>query len=145
MKSRGSDKASKLKASFKRSACPIACVLDILGDKWALLVVRDLLLRDKHLYSEILQSGEKIPTNILADRLRRLAAAGIITKEPYQQNPVRYAYRLTSAGIALGPILKEIIHWGNQHISYTGVPPAEWLQRLTGSSNKFRDKSTNPK
>lgn len=135
-------KASRSKASYARSACPISCTLDLLGDKWTLLVIRDLLMFDKHLYGEILQSPEHIPTNILADRLRRLAEAGIITKKPYQQNPVRYAYRLTTAGIALGPVLKEIIHWGNQHISHTGVPPDEWLQRLIGPTSKFRNKST---
>jgi DNA-binding HxlR family transcriptional regulator len=130
MKPRSSNKASISKTSFKRSVCPIACALDLLGDKWTLLVVRDLLMFDKRLYSEILQSEESIPTNILADRLKRLEEAGIITKKPYQQNPVRYAYRLTSAGITLGPVLKEIAHWANKHIPCAAVIPDELMQRL---------------
>jgi DNA-binding HxlR family transcriptional regulator len=130
MKPRSSNKPPGLKTSLKRSVCPIACTLDLLGDKWTLLLVRDLLMFDKRLYSEILQSAENIPTNILADRLKRLEEAGIITKKPYQQNPVRYAYRLTSAGITLGPILKEMAHWANQHIPHAAVIPDELMQRL---------------
>ncbi len=70
-----------------RSPCPIANTLDILGDKWTLLVVRDLLFLGKRLYGEFMQSGEGIPTNILADRLKRLEETGLVTKEPYQSNP----------------------------------------------------------
>jgi DNA-binding HxlR family transcriptional regulator len=115
---RATYKKSRAQASFKRTPCAVACVLDLLGDKWTLLVVRDLLWLDKHHYNEFLQTGENIPTNILADRLKRLEGAGIITKEAYQQNPVRYAYRLTPKGTALQPILKEIVTWGLRHLPY---------------------------
>ena len=142
MKSKSVKTASKSQASCKRSICAIACTLDILGDKWTLLVVRDLLMFDKRLFSEILQSPENIRTNILADRLRRLEEAGIITKKPYQQNPVRYAYRLTSAGIALRPVFKEVIHWANSHISFAGVIPDKVLQRLDDSINSSASRTT---
>jgi len=113
-----------------RSPCPIANTLDILGDKWTLLVVRDLLFLDKHLYGEFMQSGEGIPTNILADRLKRLEETGLVTKEPYQSNPVRHQYRLTRKGAELFPVLREIIRWANKHIPGTSVPPASYLEKL---------------
>ena len=105
----------KRPAKFKRSPCPIANSLDILGDKWTLLVVRDLFL-DKHTYGEFQDSQEGIPSNILADRLKRLEWAGIIGKSPYQDRPVRYAYHLTEKGQSLGPIVKEYINWGLKQI-----------------------------
>ena len=81
----------------KRSSCPAACALDLAGDKWTLLVVRDLL-RGRDTYSKLLSSDEGIPTNILADRLRRMEEAGLIDAKPYQKHPVRYAYALTAKG-----------------------------------------------
>jgi len=113
-----------------RSPCPIANTLDILGDKWTLLVVRDLLFLGKRLYGEFMQSGEGIPTNILADRLKRLEETGLVTKEPYQSNPVRHQYRLTRKGTELFPVLREIIRWANKHIPGTSVPPASYLEKL---------------
>jgi len=113
-----------------RSPCPIANTLDILGDKWTLLVVRDLLFLGKCLYGEFMQSGEGIPTNILADRLKRLEETGLVTKEPYQSNPVRHQYRLTRKGAELFPVLREIIRWANKHIPGTSVPPASYLEKL---------------
>lgn len=103
---------------FKRSACAIANILDILGDKWTLLVVRDLFL-GKKTYSEFQSSPEKIPSNILAERLKRLQSTGIISKQSYQQRPVRYAYQLTVKGEALAPVLKEMVIWGNKFIPDT--------------------------
>jgi DNA-binding HxlR family transcriptional regulator len=103
---------------FVRSACAIANSLDIVGDKWSLLVVRDLL-HGKHTYGELASSLERIPTNILADRLRRLEAAGILISTPYQQRPVRYRYTLTPKGSALGEVLLAFVRWGKQHIPGT--------------------------
>lgn len=116
---------------FARSACAVANSLDIVGDKWSLLVVRDLL-HGKRTYGELVNSPERIPTNILADRLRRLEGAGIIVGTPYQQHPTRYAYTLTSKGSALGDVLLAFVRWGRQHIpgtvalsgSSAGVKPA---------------------
>ena len=105
-------------AACARSPCPVACTLDLLGDKWTLLVVRDLLL-GKATYSEFQQSPEQIPTNILAERLKRLQAAGIVTRERYQERPVRYHYLLTDKGRDLYPVLSAMIDWGNRHIPGT--------------------------
>jgi DNA-binding HxlR family transcriptional regulator len=104
--------------TFARSACAIANSLELVGDKWSLLVVRDLL-HGKHTYGELAHSPEGIPTNILADRLKRLESAGIITSAPYQQRPVRYAYTLTPKGNALGEVLLALVRWGKQHIPGT--------------------------
>ena len=104
--------------SFARSPCAVANSLDILGDKWSLLVVRDLL-HGKQTYGELLKSPEGIPTNILADRLKRLEAAGIVVSAPYQERPVRLAYTLTPKGRALGDVLLAFVRWGKQHIPGT--------------------------
>jgi DNA-binding HxlR family transcriptional regulator len=104
--------------SFPRSVCPIANTLDLVGDKWSLLVVRDLL-HGKRTYGELLDSPEGIPTNMLADRLRRLEDAGLIASSAYQQRPVRYAYTLTEKGAELGDILLALVQWGKRHIPGT--------------------------
>ena len=89
---------------FQRSPCAVACTLDLVGDKWSLLVVRDLL-RGNVTYGELQNSLERIPTNILADRLKRLEEARLIAKSAYQEHPVRYAYGLTEKGKALSDVL----------------------------------------
>src|SRR5262245_58997349 len=112
-------KSKRAKAhSLSRSLCPIANALEVVGDKWSLLIVRDLF-RGKSTYGELLNSFEKIPTNILADRLKRLEAAGIITSSPYQVRPVRNAYTLTGKGRELADILQAVVKWGKRHIPGT--------------------------
>lgn len=108
--------------SFPRSACPITNTLDIIGDKWTLLVIRDLLL-GKRLYGEMMQSPEGIASNILANRLQRLEQAGLIVKHPYQSNPVRYEYRLTAKGQDLQPVLQAIVAWARRHVPGVVVFP----------------------
>lgn len=103
---------------FPRSACAIANSLDIVGDKWTLLVVRDLLY-GKRTYGELAKSPERIPTNILADRLKRLESAGVIVGTPYQQHPIRYAYTLTPKGKDLGAVLLAFVRWAKRHIPGT--------------------------
>ena len=103
---------------FARSACAIANTLDIVGDKWSLLVIRDLF-RGMHTFGELSGSLERIPTNILADRLKRLEEAGIISSAPYQERPVRYAYELTKKGEALGDVLGAMARWGKKYIPGT--------------------------
>ena len=100
------------------SPCPIANTLDLVGDEWSLLLIRDLL-RGKATYGELLQSPEGIPTNLLAERLKRLEAAGIISKTPYQERPTRYTYRLTDKGKALRQMLRAITAWGKATIPGT--------------------------
>ena len=99
---------------FKRSCCPITTVLDTLGDKWTLLVIRDLVL-GKRRYQEFMSSPERIASNILANRLAKLEAAGLVTRRAYQQKPARYEYLLTKKGKGLRPVLEAIIVWGQEH------------------------------
>jgi DNA-binding HxlR family transcriptional regulator len=103
-----------------RSACPLAAGLDIFGDKWSLLIVRDMILYDRHRYGEFLAAGEGITTNILADRLKRLEAHGIIEKRPYQRHPVRNEYHLTEKGRDLELAMRAIIDWGLKYVPGTG-------------------------
>ena len=110
-------KKRKSKTTF-RSICPIASTLDLIGDKWSLLVVRDLY-HGKTTYGELAGSPEKIPTNILADRLRRLETSELILKKAYQKNPVRYVYQLSEKGKALGDVLGALVRWGKTHIDGT--------------------------
>lgn len=107
-----------LASHHDRSNCPVACALDLFGDKWTLLLIRDMFL-GKSRYGEFLESAESIPTNILVDRLNRLLEAGVIEKEPYQDKPVRYAYKLTDKGRDLGPIVVGLVRWGEKHIAGT--------------------------
>ncbi|HUE44160.1 MAG TPA: helix-turn-helix domain-containing protein [Candidatus Sulfotelmatobacter sp.] len=104
--------------SFLRSPCAVACTLDLVGDKWSLLVIRDLL-RGKATYGELQKSPEGIPTNILADRLKKLEDAALIAKSAYQEHPVRYAYELTEKGRALSEVLSAFARWGKKHIPGT--------------------------
>ncbi len=100
---------------INRSACPITNLLDIAGDKWTLLVVRDLFL-GKRRFAEFAESDEKMPTNILAERLKRMEKLGLLKKNPYQKNPVRFEYFLTEKGKALESILNEMVRWGLQYV-----------------------------
>ncbi len=84
-------------ARARRSTCPVACTLDVVGDRWTLLVIRDLF-KGKKRYGDFLASPEKIPTNILADRLKRLEGEGLISSALYSEHPPRSEYRLTPEG-----------------------------------------------
>jgi DNA-binding HxlR family transcriptional regulator len=106
----------------RRSTCPAACALDIAGDRWTLLIVRDLL-RGRDTYGKLAASDEGIPTNILADRLKKMEAAGLIEAKPYQERPVRYTYALTEKGRGLGDVLGALARWGKKHVRGTVVPP----------------------
>lgn len=107
---------------LRRSLCPISGMLDIVGDKWTLLVVRDLFLNRKR-YADFLASPEHIPTNILADRLKRLEEAGLVKRELYQENPPRAEYFLTRKGADLLPLLRAMREWGKQHFPETPELP----------------------
>lgn len=107
-----------LPESRRRSSCPVACTLDLVGDRWTFLLIRDLLA-DKSRYGELLASGEGIPSNLLAERLRRLEAAGIIERKLYQSNPPRYSYHLTPDGLELAPALGVLAKWGLRHFRNT--------------------------
>lgn len=98
-----------------RSDCPISCSLDILGDKWSLLIIRDIMLRSKMSYSEFLESEEKIATNILVNRLGVLEAENILTKEVSPKNKSKFIYSLTQKGADLLPVVIEIMDWGAKY------------------------------
>lgn len=104
----------------RRSPCPVANALDLLGDRWTLLVIRDLFSGLKR-YGEFAAGMEKIPTNLLAERLLRLENAGLLRRSPYQKNPPRYDYELTDAGKALGPVIQELLNWGRRYLPGTLV------------------------
>jgi DNA-binding HxlR family transcriptional regulator len=113
----------------RRSNCPISSTLDLLGDKWTLLVVRDLLFLRKRRFGEFLESPERIPTNILTDRLRRLEERGVVEKSPYSLRPPRYEYRLTPMGAELFHVLRAMAEWGLRNLPGTQAPPEEVLLR----------------
>jgi len=97
-----------------RSECPISYTLDFLGDKWTLLILRDMIFEGKSSYSEFLQSDEKIATNILADRLISLAENGFITKAVMPENKSKFVYNLTEKAIGVLPMLIEMLLWGSK-------------------------------
>jgi len=113
---------------FTRSVCPITNSLDLLGDKWTLLIVRDLILGKKY-YQEFLSSPEGIATNILADRLKRLQKAGIIVRKAYQHNPIRYEYVLTNKGDGLKSVLKILASWGLKNFPGTRIFPSVTIHK----------------
>jgi DNA-binding HxlR family transcriptional regulator len=99
----------------RRSGCPVSISLERFGDRWSLLIIRDLMVRGYRTFKEFQQSGEGIATNILADRLQRLEDAGIITVEKDAADRRRVNYRLTEKGIDLAPVLLELLIWGARH------------------------------
>jgi DNA-binding HxlR family transcriptional regulator len=107
--------------SKPRSGCPVSISLEIFGDRWSLLIIRDLMVRGYRTFKEFENSGEGIATNILADRLRKLEAAGIITAERQETDRRKLSYRLTEKGIDLAPVLLELLIWGARH-EQTGAP-----------------------
>lgn len=104
----------------ERSCCPIACALDILGDKWTLLILRDLFLGRSY-FSEFAASPERIATNILSARLSRLVNAGLVEKTASPDPPRRPAYGLTSKGRSLEPVLAALSRWGLENLPGTEV------------------------
>jgi DNA-binding HxlR family transcriptional regulator len=102
----------------QRSHCPISSTLELIGDRWTLVLVRDLF-RGFSRYGEFLSQPEGIPTNILADRLVRLEEADIVTRKPYQDNPLRYSYELTTKGRSLAPVIGALGMWGLRNLPGT--------------------------
>ena len=111
----------KKSRGLRRSGCPVSISLEIFGDRWSLLIVRDLMVRGFRRFKDFQNSGEDIATNILADRLRKLEEAGILTTQPDPEDARRRLYRLTQKGIDLAPVLLEILVWGANH-EETGAP-----------------------
>src|SRR5262247_1898293 len=103
--------AGKKPVPRRRSGCPLNASVEMLGDRWSLLVIRDMMVRGYRTYREFLKSDEKIATNILADRLEKLEAHGIITARPDPSDARKLIYRLTEKGIDLAPVLAEMVLW----------------------------------
>ncbi len=108
-----------------RSPCPVASALDVVGDKWSLVVLRTIFA-GRHRYAELADIPERISTNILADRLARLEESGLVTRTPYQSHPVRYRYDLTAAGADLLPALQALANWSAKHVPGCWAQP-EWF------------------
>ena len=98
-----------------RSGCPVSVSLEVLGDRWSLLIVRDLMVRGLRTFKEFQKSGEGISSNILANRLRKLEASGIIVADNEATDGRRVNYRLTEKGIDLAPVLLELLIWAGRH------------------------------
>jgi DNA-binding HxlR family transcriptional regulator len=99
----------------RRSGCPLNASVEMLGDRWSLLIIRDMMLRGASTYKTFLECYEGIATNILADRLRRLVAYGIIRKRPDPADGRKVMYQLTAKGIDLAPVLTEMVLWAAAH------------------------------
>ena len=112
-----------------RSPCPVASTLDILGDKWTLVVLRTIFA-GRHRYGDLLAMPEKISTNILADRLAALQEHGLATKRAYRQRPERFEYRLTKKGADLLPVLQALARWGIDYIPDRWASP-KWFTEAT--------------
>ena len=133
-----------------RSGCPVSISLDVLGDRWSFLIIRDLMVRGLQTFKDFQDSGEHIATNILSDRLHKLQHAGILTAEVPEHDARRFHYRLTEKGIDLAPVLLELLIWGARH-EETAAPAAliDKLEAqrdhvLTEVRRRWRDRDTTP-
>jgi DNA-binding HxlR family transcriptional regulator len=122
--------AAKRAQSGGRSSCPIANTLDLVGDRWTLVVIRDLMFSSRRRFGELLESAERIPTNILADRLKRLQKSGIVEKRAYQERPTRYEYVLTDKGLELFEVLRALVVWGAKHAEGSAQLTPEQIDAL---------------
>ncbi len=109
-----------------RSACPIANALDVLGDRWTLLVIRDLMFMGKHEYHEFIKGPEGIATNILSNRLKRLVDTGLVDDRPHSSHKLKKLYYLTQKGKDLMPLIVEMIIWGGTHRASPEMPKAHF-------------------
>jgi DNA-binding HxlR family transcriptional regulator len=130
-----------MKEIIHRSDCPISFSLDYLGDKWALLILRDLIFTEKSTYGEFLTSQEKIATNILADRLKMLEANGFITSTVSAEKKNKFIYNLTEKGIDLVPVITELMIWGSKYDPYDAKDVIKKLrQDKEGTIKEIRKK-----
>ena len=122
-----------------RSGCPVSIALDLFGDRWSLLIIRDIMVRGYRTFRQFQSSGEGIASNILAARLRRLKAAGIIESEPHKEDARSLAYRLTERGIALAPVLLELLIWSGKHEETAA--PVEFVQQMESNRQAVIDET----
>jgi DNA-binding HxlR family transcriptional regulator len=115
-----------------RSGCPIATTLDIVGDRWTLVILRDMV-NGKKRFSEFLDSPEEIATNVLTDRLALIEVTGLAVRKSYQLRPKRFEYELTDKGRELLPVMQSICLWANKHYPHTWVAPESFMRRDDGA------------
>lgn len=123
-------------ADGRRSGCPIANALDLLGDRWSLLIVRDLMFRGLREFGQFLTAGEGISTNILAERLERLQCAGLVVRSDHPMDGKKYVYRLTEKGIDLIPVLIQLTLWSTKHMPKHAAP-ADVLKAMRADPEKM--------
>jgi DNA-binding HxlR family transcriptional regulator len=121
--------AQKKSAPKRRSECPLNASVEMLGDRWSLLIIRDMMLRGARTYKEFLDCYEGIATNILADRLRKLVDYGIIATQPDPSDGRKTIYRLTQKGIDLAPVLTEMVLWAAAHEDTGNQPLVRLMQK----------------
>jgi DNA-binding HxlR family transcriptional regulator len=122
-------------AARYRSDCPVSAALEILGDRWTLLIVRDILIWNRHEYKAFLESGEGIATNVLADRLQKLEAHGVIRKVPHATDSRKCEYYLTEKGLDLAPVLFDMILWSAKYEETSASPTA--VKRIRDDRQAF--------
>ena len=122
--------------TIRRSACPLNASVEMLGDRWSILILRDMMLRGSRTFKEFLDSYEHIATNILTDRLRKLEAYGIIFSRPDPADGRKLIYTLTAKGIDLAPVLTEMVLWAARH-EETGNPAL--VRLMQADKQKFVD------
>jgi DNA-binding HxlR family transcriptional regulator len=110
-----------MKKQKRRSDCPINFALELFGDRWTFLIVRDMLFKGKHYYGEFLSMEEKIATNILADRLSLLEQSGIVVKNVDPAHGSKFIYKLSQKGMDLLPVLTEVILWSAKYDKQTAA------------------------
>jgi len=110
-----------------RSSCIIASALDLIGDKWSLLIIRDMLLYQKKTFKQLVESDENVATNLLSSRLKMLESLEIITKNKLPENKKENIYLLTKKGLDLAPLILEIVEWSDKHVRpyHTEMNPYE--------------------
>jgi DNA-binding HxlR family transcriptional regulator len=114
----------KKKTHAKRSGCPVACALDIIGDHWSLLVIRDMMFLGLHEYKEMLAGPEGISTNILSDRLKKLEENDLIDAKAHPQSRKRKLYYLTSKGKGLIHVMVHLARWSEKYLHENlDIPP----------------------
>jgi DNA-binding HxlR family transcriptional regulator len=123
-----------------RSDCPISSSLEIIGDKWSLLVLRDLIFFEKSSFKDFSQSKEGIATNILSDRLSKLESQGIIRKERSRENRRIYLYSITTKGIDLVDILLDMIVWGVKYMDHIDKASIEFAEEIRANRQGIIDR-----
>lgn len=126
------------KDNRRRSDCPISYALDIFGDKWSLLIIRDMLFKQRRRFGQFADAEEKVSTNILADRLARLEAEDLVTKKPDPENGRQFVYALTPKALDLTPMLIEMILWSAKYDPRTAADPAFVRKAKSGREQLVR-------